>query len=184
MKYCRRIFLLISMLCTFPVLADPLSGGKVISLSTPNGEQMAVGRIQFSADGDASKYEILWDEAPFTDHFLSMRPFRCIEGPDKNWCYVPYPYENRRRVTKGNLVDLEYDLLFIWKGATDYGINMWNGVYYKLEIDGEKIVGRLHEMNMDVLSAPPPAGELRPVESGDIHETEPESHWLPVVIIE
>ncbi|AHD11622.1 hypothetical protein PhaeoP75_03949 (plasmid) [Phaeobacter gallaeciensis] len=39
-------------------------------------------------------------------------------------------------------------------------------------------------MNMDVLSAPPDQGVLRPLKPADLHESDPESHWLPQLIIE
>lgn len=87
-------------------------------------------------------------------------------------------------MTEQDLTDLEYDLLFLWKGATEYGINMWNGVYYQLTIDGDRLVGHLHEMDMDLLSAPPNAGDLRPLEDKDLHESDADSHWLPVVVID
>ena len=184
MKIFGSIVSVVCLILIFPALANPLSGDKIISLVTMDGTAKAVGKVYFSPNGSSSSYKITWDDAPFTNHFLSMRPFRCLKGPDKNWCYVPYPYENKHKVTAEDLTDLEYDLLFLWKKSNDYGINMWNGVYYKLEIDGDRIIGRLHEMDMDVLSAPPPAGELRPVQNKHIHKSEPESHWLPVVVIE
>ena len=112
-----------------------------------------------------------------------MRPFKCLEGSTKYWCRVPYPYENRRLVTADDLTDLEYDLLFIWKGATEYGINMWNGVYYQLRTDGSVIIGALNEMDMDKLSAPPDDGNLRPIREVDLEPGEPESHWLPKLLI-
>lgn len=165
--------------------AGPLEGVKTISLIDGAGAKTEIGEIAFVAgeDGEVG-YNIEWADAPFADHFLSMRPFRCLEGPAKHWCRAPYPYEIRRKVTAEDLTDLEYDLLFVWKGAGDYGINMWNGVYYRLAVEGDRIVGRLHEMDMDRLSAPPPEGELRPVREQDLEEAEPESHWLPIVAIE
>ena len=165
-------------------MASPLDGDKTIYLVSVEGERTAIGDISFAPDGDASTYTIAMREEPFADHFLSMRPFKCLEGPAKHWCFVPYPYEIKRKVSADDLTDLEYDLLFIWKGATEYGINMWNGVYYRLEIEGDKLVGRLHEMDMDILSAPPDDGDLRPVGEYDVEESDPESHWLPVVVVE
>lgn len=61
---------------------------------------------------------------------------------------------------------------------------MWNGVYYRLEIANGRIEGALHEMDMDVLSAPPDKGNLRPVGKFDVEESDPDSHWLPYVVIE
>ena len=70
------------------------------------------------------------------------------------------------------------------KNANDYGINIWNGVYYKIdEVDGT-LIGALHEMDMDTLSAPPSQGVLRPLQAKDLHESDPDSHWLPRLVIE
>ena len=142
--------------------------------------RIKIAELNIEADGI---YQVSMAEAAFEDHFLSMRPFKCLEGPTKNWCYVPYPYEIRRNVSE-DLTDLEYDFLFVWKGATEYGINMWNGVYYKISEENGQWIGILHEMDMDALSAPPPAGELRPLTEKDLHPSDPDSHWLPRIVIE
>lgn len=151
-----------------------------VYLQDGEGTRIQIASLQIAQDG---AYSVSMDEASFTDHFLSMRPFRCLEGPQKNWCHVPYPYEINRNISV-DLIDLEYDFLFVWKGAGEYGINMWNGVYYKIDqVDGQ-FVGALYEMDMDTLSAPPAAGELRPVLPTHLHESEPDSHWLPKLIVE
>ena len=163
-----------------------LAAGAVVAetrgvyLQDLEGQRIRVATLNIADDGT---YDMVMDEAPFNDHFLSMRPFKCLEGPQKHWCHVPYPYEIARNIS-ADLTDLEYDLLFVWKGATDYGINMWNGVYYQLEQKDGVVTGALFEMDMDTLSAPPPAGELRPLRASDLHESDPESHWLPHIIIE
>lgn len=164
--------------------AGALKRDRTIALQTAQGHRIVIGTVSFSPAPDGVAYTITADETAFSDHFLSMRPFKCVESPEKHWCHVPYPYEIRRVVTEQDLTDLEYDLLFLWKGATEYGINMWNGVYYQLTIDGDRLVGHLHEMDMDLLSAPPNAGDLRPLEDKDLHESDADSHWLPVVVID
>jgi len=148
-------------------------------------EDLAGARIEIATVevDETGAYNLTLGEAPFNDHFLSMRPFKCLESPQKHWCYVPYPYEIARNIST-ELTDLEYDFLFVWKGSNDYGINMWNGVYYKLEEQEGRLVGKLHELDMDVLSAPPEAGELRPLSAKHLHEGDPESHWLPRLVIE
>ncbi len=158
-----------------------LADTRGVYLETAEDERIRIATVTLDAD---KGYTVEMAEEPFADHFLSMRPFKCLEGPSKHWCHVPYPYEIARNV--GNdLIDLEYDFLFIWKGATEYGINMWNGIYYKLEGDaGGTLTGTLHEMDMDLLSAPPAAGELRPLRQKDLHLTDPASHWLPRLVIE
>lgn len=164
--------------------ADPLPGEKTVSFIDGEGGAKRLATIRFAPQGDAATYQIEWLDAPFSNHFLSMRPFGCVEGVEKLWRRTPYPYDNRRSVTADDLTDLEYDLLFVWKGVGDYGIDMWNGVYYRLPVEGDRIVGRLHEMDMDLLSAPPESGDLRPVRESDLEAGDPDSHWLPVVVIE
>lgn len=151
-----------------------------VFLEDIQGKRIEIASLSINPEG---AYKIDMEEASFTDHFLSMRPFKCLEGPQKNWCHVPYPYEITRSVSN-DLIDLEYDFLFVWKESSDYGINMWNGVYYKIERTDGRFSGVLHEMDMDALSAPPPKGELRPLQAKDLHESDPESHWLPRLVIE
>lgn len=166
-------------------LASPqIAGPRTVYLTDASGARTAIADLSFTPDADGATYEIEMRDGVFADHFLSMRPFKCLEGPAKYWCYVPYPYEIRRKVTAEDLTDLEYDLLFIWKGATEYGINMWNGVYYQLEIADGRITGAISEMDMDKLAVPPDAGVLRPIRAQDIEEGDPDSHWLPFVVIE
>ncbi|MGB1033474.1 MAG: hypothetical protein ACPGVS_00505 [Primorskyibacter sp.] len=146
------------------------------------GHRLEVARLEVAEDGG---YRVTMTDTHFTDHFLSMRPFKCLEGASKTWCHVPYPYEIARDISV-DLIDLEYDFLFVWKKSNEYGINMWNGVYYKLDAAeaGDRLIGTLHEMDMDVLSAPPDAGVLRPLRASDIHQSDPDSHWLPRLIVE
>ncbi|ATF20366.1 hypothetical protein [Phaeobacter gallaeciensis] len=94
---------------------------------------MKIAKVTFAED---RSYVIEMGQEPFKSHFLSMRPFRCLEGLNKHWRHVPYPFEIHRDIS-ADLTDLEYDFLFIWKGATDYGINMWNGIHYKIQSEGE-----------------------------------------------
>ncbi len=168
----------IALICLGNVaIADTRS----VYLEPATGERIKIAEV---AVADNRDYRVTMADAPFQDHFLSMRPFRCLEGANKHWCHVPYPYEIARNIGD-DLTDLEYDFLFLWKGSTEYGINMWNGVYYKLEPDDAgRLVGVLHEMDMDLLSAPPDEGVLRPLKPGNLHESDPDSHWLPRMIIE
>ncbi len=172
------------LLVASALAAEPLDGSKTIRFVEHNGASHPLATIEFSGTGATRSYKIVWHEKRFADHFLSMRPFKCFEGKTKYWCRVPYPYEIRRKVSSSDLTDLEYDTLFIWKGAKEYGINMWNGVYYRLAIEDGRLVGRLHEFDMDKLSAPPTAGNLRPIDQSELEPGEPDSHWLPKIVID
>ncbi|KIT16753.1 hypothetical protein [Jannaschia aquimarina] len=174
-------------------LAAAAAAAAALTLSLPAGAEevrqvwlegsdvrLAIAEVTLRNDGT---YEFALVPAAFENHFLSMRPFRCIEGAERHLCHVPYPYAISRDLSDG-LTDLEYDLLFVWKGAGEYGINMWNGMYWKLERDDDRFVGVLHEMDMDALSVPPPDGEMRPIRPAILTEADPDDHPLPRLVVE
>jgi hypothetical protein len=174
-----------NLLLSLMFISSPLmaTDSMDIVLHPSQGEAITIGQLQLTQDqvGFLAKVELA-DER-FSDQFLSMRPFKCLEGDSEWYCYLPYPYENPRTITPDDLTDLEYDLLFIRKTPTEYGINPWNGVYYKLRWEDEAIVGDLHEVDMDILAAPPDDGVLRPIGEADLTPGEPDQHWLPRVTI-
>lgn len=176
MWYKRLLLALLFAGMTSPALAER----RTVFLEDGSGARIEIAALAVKEDGT---YNLNMVPDAFSDHFLSMRPFKCIDGTAKTWCHVPYPYEIKRDVS-ADLTDLEYDLLFLWKRSNDYGIDMWNGVYYKLTDDGERIVGKIYEMDMNVLSVPPETGNLRPIREVDLTEGDVDSHWLPRVVIE
>lgn len=151
-----------------------------VFLQDHEGQRTNIASLEITSD---KTYAVAMNDGVFSDHFLSMRPFKCLDGPKKNWCHVPYPYEIARDIS-ADLIDLEYDFLFLWKDRTDYGIDMWNGVYYRIEQTGQGLKGTIHEMDMNLLAAPPDAGQLRPLRPQDIIESDPDGHWLPTLVIE
>lgn len=180
----RILFLALLGTCT-GALADPFSGQKEITLRAVDGTEIAIGHVTFHADSatGTATYDLDLARDVFAQHFLSMRPFRCLEGPRQHWCHLPYPYDIDRRVSDDDLTDLEYDLLFAHKGAPDYGIDMWNGLYFKLSVEGDQLSGHLFEVDMGLLAIPPAPGARRPIGPADIHDTDPDAHWLPEIII-
>ena len=168
---------------TGSALAGPVDGTKTIRLHPAEGEPITVAQVIFG-EGAEGGYTITYDDSLFTDHFLSMRPFKCLEGAEKLWCRVPYPYEIKRNVSASDLTDLEYELMFVWKNQGEYGIDLWNGVYYVLAPDGDGLVGTMHEIDMNVLASPPEDGSLRPVSKDDLEEADQDSHWLPMLTID
>ncbi len=166
------------------VVASPLSGSKKIILMEENGTKHPVATISFRQQDDRYHYDIEWSDNLFADHFLSMRPFKCLEGAEKLWCRVPYPYDIRKSVTASDLTDLEYDTMFVWKDATEYGINLWNGIYYRMQVDGDVITGDVNELDLGILAAPPEDGNFRPFGYSKIEPAEASSHWLPKILIE
>ncbi|MCC1491914.1 hypothetical protein [Cognatishimia sp. F0-27] len=152
-------------------LAD---GTYAVTLHDSSDTAWPVATIEVSG----AQYQVAMGSDGFGDYFLSMRPFKCLEGPDTLWCHVPYPYEIARRLA-GEVTDLEYDFLFVWKPSGEYGIDLWNGVYYDLEPEGSGLVGEMKAIDMGRLAVPPEAGNLRPIRAVDLDEIETDGHWLP-----
>lgn len=152
-----------------------------IHLHPRQGEPIALGTLTLIPRESGYDYALQLDSPRFTDQFLSMRPFRCLAGPGEMLCHLPYPYSLTRHITDDDLTDLEYDLLFLRKSASEYGINAYNGVYYRLRWDGDGLRGELHEVDLNPLAVPPEAGETRPIRAGDLYEADPGAHWLPEI---
>jgi len=162
----------------FPQQAD-------IQLITGAGEPLRIGSVSFKnqPDGSAS-FSIDMDGTDYSDHFLSMRPFKCITG-DKDWyCYLAYPYELHNNVTADNLIDLEYNLLFITKSKAEFGIDAWNGVYYKLSMSENGVItGALSQGDLNVLQSPPEAYSY-PIDPNEFFTDDAAKQRFPTLIIQ
>ena len=181
----RRLLLLALALLTIPAAFAGLPDGeKRIVLSSPS-ENIDIGAVIFSGAGASRTVEVKLNEALFKEHFLSMRPFKCLEGAARFYCHLPYPYEWKGEITETDLTDLEYGLLFVQKAPSEYGINLWNGIYYKLTLGADgKISGALHAVDMDNLASPPAKGDFRPLTPDMLNPAAPEGEWLPFLKIE
>ena len=115
-----------------PASAWELAGSKTIALHTREGQALPIGSVEFRPDGDRVRFAIKLDHARFKDYFLSMREFKCIDGPNETHCHVPYPYRMPSSVTAGDLAWLEHALLFLHNTPRDYGAKLANGVYYRV----------------------------------------------------
>jgi len=176
-----KSFLIASaVLLASPLFAEDYS----ITLKGNDSESLKIGVLTTKAgEGKQVDYKIKWEADQFEDHFLSMRPFKCLPGSEKLWCHTPYPYEIKRQISDDDVTDLEYDLIFVWKPKGEYGINLWNGVYYQLEPTDFGWKGSMYEYDLGILGIPPEAGELRPILEKDLHEASTEDHLLPFVEI-
>jgi len=159
-----------------------------IVLHTAAGEEYLIGTISFIAEKNSQKtsyrYTLDLHTDRFKEHFLSMRPFKCIDGAVNLVCHLPYPYENKRIVSANDLTDLEYDLLFLHKTENEYGINPWNGLYYVLSLQQGRLVGKLHEVDLNILAAPPEDGNLRPVKHSQLYESNPTTQSYPTLHVQ
>lgn len=166
---------LLSGFASHHALAGPLpSGDKTITLVAHNGARQVIGRVAFTPDGDGAKIAVTLDAPQFSEEFLSMRPFRCLSGPQQMWCHLAYPYGTRARITASDLVDLEYQLMFLWRTPDRVGADAWNGLYFKLALAADGVIaGDLHEADYNPLAVPPTDAFARPIGHGDLSRAEP-----------
>jgi hypothetical protein len=177
----KYIFMLL-MTVSITANAIPLEGDKKVYLVSSGNELTHIANVIFSNQGDKSDYEVKFVDKPFENQFLSMRPFQCIMGKKQVMCHVPYPYEANKHVTDDDLSLLSNDLLFLHKSPSEYGINMWNGIYYKLKMEGENIVGEVNEVDMNSIASPP--DDLNaPFPQDEIFEADVANYVYPKLLI-
>lgn len=156
-----------------------------IALIDQAGEEHEIGKVSFSkagADG-SSGIVVDMDSEDFSDHFLSMRPFRCLTDESEWFCYLPYPYEIKNTVSADSLTDLEYHLLFILKLPSKFGIDAWDGLYYSLTLqDDGSIEGTLLQGDLNVLASPPEPGSY-PVDLDEFIADGREDRRFPAIVI-
>ncbi|GAB3677072.1 hypothetical protein [Salinisphaera aquimarina] len=180
----RRLVVRVCLLLCAAGAAHAAPGGTERSmevvLEPASGDVVVVADLTIGTDGS---YRLRYRDAPFAPHFLSMRPFQCLPAPPRLQCHLPYPYENGRRITDVDLGDLEYDLLFLVKQADEFGVDFWNGRYYRLAWEDDAIVGVAMATDMNILASSPPEGETRPIRNNDLTAIEPSDTPYPTLRI-
>lgn len=154
-------------------------GEKTVTLITAGGERLDIATASFSkgSDPNTRTFTVKLKEDQFREEFLSMRPFLCLPDSKEMWCHLAYPYETKRQISAADLHDLEYALLFLFKPPQGYGIDAWNGLYFKLQLNADGTIdGPVHETDMNVLAVPPEKGELRPISHGALMEVDAKTH--------
>ncbi len=163
--------------CAFAGPASLPEGTKTITLISAAGERLQIGDVTFTKDGDGQAFAVGLNAPEFQDEFLSMRPFPCVRGEKETWCHLAYPYEMKHRITAGDLVDLEYALLFLFKPPAGYGISTWNGLYFKLALGEDGAIdGTIHDVNLEPLGVPPADPTARLIADTDVTPADPETH--------
>jgi hypothetical protein len=160
-----------------------LEGVKDIVLHTRDGKNVIIGTASFMPQGDQSAFKLDFDDKKFTQYFLSMREFKCIEG-EEIMCHVPYPYASPRIVTPTDLSWLEHALLFIYKRPTDYGARMANGLIYTLKITDKGLVGTPQSIDLDEIAVPPDNLAVAYFGAGERYDIEKGARWIDSLSIE
>ncbi len=179
--YCLIATLL--MLSYPDVVAQGKRQYKVYLQDAEQVKSIPIASIDLTATGNGWDYQIRMNENRFDDYFLSMRPFKCITDKVDMMCHLAYPYKLKRHLSQHDLSPLEYDFLFIRRKPSDYGINPWNGLYYRLQKQGDDYIGVAHEVDLDILAVPPADDDPYPIKPEDLHEIDTQQLWLPGLFI-
>lgn len=167
-------------------LAGPLDAGtRRVILHAKDGGRTDIGAVTFSPRADG-RVAFSWkvDTARFTDHFLSMREFKCLPGQGEILCLVPYPYPNPGHVARDDLAWLEHSLLFMVKKASEFGAQLWNGVYFRLAVDGNRLVGTPQAVDLNRIATPPQRAEVPPFGAAHRDDIAAGARWYGRLTIE
>jgi hypothetical protein len=177
--------------CTFFALAgqaqaqaqtSPLSGEKTIWLSNAQGERVAWGKINFMPKADGAVGFSITPAEALREHFLAMRPFKCLAGARQQLCWFPYTVP-AAVVVGEDYGALELALMFLHTKPGALHISPGNGLYFRLQRQGNGLRGALHDVDMDPIVVPR-GDPQRPIKPAMLFAADPASHWLPQLSIE
>lgn len=174
----RLLFALICLVASLPATAWEWSGKKQIVLHAQDGSQAEIGSVNFVPEGEAVRFTLDMDHRQLKDYFLSMREFKCREGQTELLCHVNYPYAHPARITTGNLAWLEHALLFFYKSPRDFGAKLWNGVYFKLEMTPDGLVGTPQAVDLNLIGVPPADLNIPPYGSAERSDMPAGARWF------
>ncbi len=181
----HRLFIL-AFLLTLAQLAHAweLSGIKTISALTRDQQLIPIGSVEFKPlPNGATGFKLTMDHGRFSDHFLSMKEFKCLESAEEVLCHVPYPYKTPGTVSDKDYAWLENSLLFLFKQPRDFGAKLWNGLYFRLERDEAGLVGLPQAVDLNLISAPPDDLLTPPYNAAVRDDVTPEAHWITRLLI-
>jgi hypothetical protein len=165
------LFFAAALVAAATAAAGELAGEHPVRLHARDGSSVVIGHVVFDPAADGRiRFAFKLDTAPFSDHFLSMREFKCLPGQGEILCHVPYPYPQPGTVAADDLAWLEHSLLFMFKRPSEFGARLWNGVYWKLRRQGEGFVGTPQAVDLNLIGAPPdkPGAPYRPALRDDM----------------
>jgi hypothetical protein len=183
----QNLRLLICLLAAAPAfaMAWDMQGTKTITANTRDNQHITLGAVRFEPQSDGTvSFVITMERAHFSEHFLSMKEFKCIDGPLEIVCYVPYPYTQPGTVTAKDLAWLEHSLLFLYKLPNEFSAKLWNGLYFHLERTEHGLLGRPQAIDLNRISAPPDNPEVPPFSPALRDDITPGTRWIESLTIE
>lgn len=177
------VFLLFCLLLPSWAGAEITAGNKIAWFESADGERTRLGSVELKPDADGWRFEFILEDAGFSEQFLSMRPFKCLDG-ETMFCRLAYPYSKNNRISSNDWRDLEYEFLFIARSPKDYGIDPYNGRYYVLSEHNGKLIGEPKAVDLNILAAPPDSGVTYPITEAELDFIEVERERFVRLVIE
>ncbi len=179
--------LLLCSLCSY-AHAWELAGTKSLSMQVQSAqglESIKLGTVSFEPLADGRfKFTLAMDREKYTDHFLSMKEFKCVAGPRELMCHVPYPYKQPSSVTATDFAWLEHALLFMFKLPNEFGAKLWNGLYFQFALTDKGLVGKPQSVDLNAISAPPDKPDIPPYRPPLRDDVPKGSRWVTGLTIE
>lgn len=170
-------------LALLPAQAWDMAGRKTLSLVGQDGQATAIGQVEFTPQNGRTGFRVVMDHAVLKDYFLSMREFKCLAGHTEVQCHVPYPYKHPASVAADDLVWLEHALMFFYKQSTDFGAKLWNGVYYRLALTPQGLVGTPQAIDLNAIGAPPAEADVPPYGPAERSDIPAGARWFKQLLI-
>lgn len=162
-----------------------LQGAKTITAHTRDQQRIELGTVRFEPQpGGLASFTVAMKTERFSDYFLSMKEFKCLDGGVEVVCHVPYPYPQPRTVSATDMAWLEHSLLFLYKLPSDFGAKLWNGVYYRLERTERGLLGKPQAIDLNTISAPPDNPGVPPYTAALRDDVAPGARWIEFLTIE
>ncbi|MBL8447351.1 MAG: hypothetical protein JNJ44_08075 [Zoogloeaceae bacterium] len=161
-----------------------MAGTKTVFVHTRDGQKQRIGTVSFTpAAGDRVAFKVALETERFTDYFLSMREFKCLNGGEEVVCHIPYPHRQPGSIAAQDLTWLEHNLLFFFKQPSDFGAKLWNGIYFQLEAGPAGLVGKPRAIDLNMIGAPP-ADDLPPYSPALRDDMPLTQRWIQSLSIE
>ena len=182
---CRLLVLSVCLLLLFfsdALHAQQLSTNsqiKHVHLHDNSGNKINIGQLIIHDDG---QFVFARRDEAFTDHFLSMKEMKCIEGPEL-WCHISYPYPLNRDYNSTKAW-LSHELLFMYKKPSQFGAKLWQGVYYKFVQDGGQLVGHAYGVDLNELASAPEQTHRPFYDESEMELHNAQERWLPKLTID
>lgn len=162
---------------------EALTGQRQIFLVDREGTEYLIGSVYFyDSEDEQIPYELTVERSQFEDYLISMRYVKCLGGPDI-WCLMRYQHEHPRTVTRSDLSWLEHDLLFLFKPPEEMGLDPWNGIYYQMRLEEDRIVGRARGVDINVMVGTDESGRPPRYADYQIADIDLSERWLPTLVI-